>query len=98
MGAGANRLMMSTTVSETTMPNKPIQFPAAPERGLSPWEVATFVFSLKSPLFHALQKETAREPAVRLWRRSVLMGCSEKEGSNAVYPQRILTERSGVQF
>ena len=33
------------------------------KRGRSPSEVATFVFSLKSPLFHALQKETAREPA-----------------------------------
>ncbi|HZP40213.1 MAG TPA: STAS domain-containing protein [Candidatus Binatia bacterium] len=44
--------------------------------GFSPSETATFVFSLKRPLFELLRKEMARDPdalAVELWRSSALL-------------------------
>jgi len=46
------------------------------QRGFTPTETATFVFSLKQPLFSLLQKELEKEPAIlvgELWTISVLV-------------------------
>ena len=46
------------------------------KRGLSPPQIATFIFSLKRPIFQLLQKETAKDPEVyakEVWNATLIL-------------------------